>query len=843
MPERKRSSRLTAARIAALMFVIAAVLAVAVLAGSFIPLANQYFACDGSVLSDTKWAPTNAGPFTSSFVAGNVANFATVNGIGAGGNITVGGINATENFTITSIGGTIGGTAATINPITVSAGKTFDAGAQLWSNVATVGFSLNGGGVFATSGGPFGGGFVLNSGTLVARGANAMGSGGSLTINGGTIAGAAPLNFSGKYPGGIAVSGNFQAGALTSNVPQSLSSADLTLSNNMAIGAATRTITIGGDGNYIFGGVISGAAGSGVTINKLSGSTGVISFSGANTYTGNTTIMSGALVLIGNGSITNSPVIDIRGDGIFDVTGLTTELTLASGQTLRASGTTSTGRINTSSTKGLTTAPNSPIVFSAFNGAVAPLTVDLSGTLTLQSTNPVTVTVANGGVPLTSGDYKLIAKSGTASVAGLPTSVTVNGNGVCGGCTSSLILTSGELYLHVASGGTTLTPTPTRTATPTATQTNTPTKTPTKTPTSTPANTATNTPTATFTNTATNTQTATPTNTATITATATATNTPTATITGTPPPTINGTVIYGNAIGTPVPRYVSNVTVTADGSPTLTTTTASPGPIAGQYSLTGFGPGSYTVTPSKTGGVNGITALDAARVAQHVSGVSSLSPNQVIAADVSNNGSISSLDAAQIARYAAAVAPFGITGTWKFLPLNRTYLSVSSYLTGEDYTAFLMGDVTGNWTNSGGRIAANPGQNISVEAPRLVTTESKEFIIPVRVEGVANRDIVSYQLDLRFDPQVIQPLENTVDLAGTVSRTLFVVANTEKPGLLRVVVYGATPIDSDGILLNLKFVAIGAAALASPLIVERIMFNEDQLAASVADGQIEILHD
>ncbi len=413
------------------------------------PLANQYFSCDGSVLSDVRWGTSAAGPFDSAFVSGNTAIFAIANGIGAGGTISVGGINATEDFTITSSGGRIGGTASTINPITVSVDKTFDAGAQLWSNIATVGFSLNGGGVFATSGGPFGGGFVLNSGTLVARASNAMGSGGSLTINGGTIAGSDPINFTGKYPGGITVNSNFQIGALTLDVPTANSSADLTFSNNMSLGAATRTITIGGDGNYILGGVISGAAGSGITVARLGETLGAVSLAGVNTYTGNTTINGGALALIGSGSIINSPVIEIGANGVFDVTALTTALTLASGQALKASGTTSTGSINTSSTKGLTTAANSPIQFTAFNGTTAPLTVAQSGTLTLQSSNPVTVTVANGGVPLSAADHKLIAKSGTASVAGTPTSVTVNGNGICAGCTSSLVVTGGELFLRV----------------------------------------------------------------------------------------------------------------------------------------------------------------------------------------------------------------------------------------------------------------------------------------------------------------------------------------------------------------------------------------------------------
>src|SRR5204863_2194947 len=62
------------------------------------PLATQFFACDGTALSSAKWAATAAGPFTSPFTNGNVANFAIPHVTGTGGGITVGGINASENF-------------------------------------------------------------------------------------------------------------------------------------------------------------------------------------------------------------------------------------------------------------------------------------------------------------------------------------------------------------------------------------------------------------------------------------------------------------------------------------------------------------------------------------------------------------------------------------------------------------------------------------------------------------------------------------------------------------------------------------------------------------------------
>ena len=349
-------------------------------------------------------------------------------------------------------------------------------------------------------------------------------------------------------------------------------------------------------------------------------------------------------------------------------------------------------------------------------------------------------------------------------------------------------------------------------ATPTATST--PTFTPTSAPTFTPAQTATST----------NTPSNTPTN------------------TPTPPPAITGTVTYGNAIGAPTPRFVSNVLITGAGSPTVMTTTDGIGPTEGQYSLSGFGVDSYTVTASKTTGVNNITSFDAAKIAQHVAGTTLLTGNQLLVADVSNNGSISSFDAAQIANYVVSGLPAGIMATWKFSPVNMTYLAINSNIPGQDYSALLMGEVSGNWTNTGARPEGVDGHQLStaVRAPLLVTSADNEVLIPISVQDAENKGIISCEFDLRYDPSVIQPQVSPVDVAGTVSRGLSVATNAEEAGLLKVVMYGAMPIDENGILLNLRFTAVGAPGSVSALTWERIIFNEGDPRVTTTDGQIEI---
>ena len=320
-----------------------------------------------------------------------------------------------------------------------------------------------------------------------------------------------------------------------------------------------------------------------------------------------------------------------------------------------------------------------------------------------------------------------------------------------------------------------------------------------------------------------------------------------------PATSISGTVTYGNAMPADT-RFVSNVLISGAGSPNVSTTTAAPGPIAGTYTLTGFGSGSYTVTPSKTGGVNNISSFDAARVAQHVAGSNVLTGNQLIVADVSGNGSISSFDAGEIARYAAALSGFGAAGNWIFSPVNRSYASVTSNISGEDYSALLMGEVSGNWTNTGARpegdgqpavdsrqsAGGDKMREIVVDLPKMSAKAGKEITVPVNVRGAADKGIISYEFDLRYDPTVIQPQQNPIDLTGTVSRSLTAVTNVEEPGLLRVVIYGAFPIVKDGILLNLRFNAVGASGSLSPITWERVMFNEGEPRASKANGKVEL---
>jgi len=376
----------------------------------------------------------DAAPFTSAFTANNTASFTAGNytftggGTGNVGNIIV----ATgANVTFSAASGTLG-TGGNVRTITVGSGSLLDFNANAISTAAGVGFIKSGAGVLALSGGTYAGGFTLNAGTVILRGVNAMGDGGLLTLNGGTVAGSATRNLTDKYDSGIVIGGDVQFGEVASNVSIALNTANLTFNNNVALGAATRAFTIGNNGTQTFSGVISGSAGTGLTIKANVGTTGSIVLSGTNTYTGLTDVQSGTLTL---GNATNT----IANTSNVTVSGGT--LNVANSDTVGAV-TLSSGLISgvgtlTGSSYSLT---NTGTISAALGGS-GNLTKTGAGTATLSGNNSLTgSTLVSAGTLLLSGNATMgsgnvtvnggLDLSGiTGSTYSLTNSQTLSGNG------------------------------------------------------------------------------------------------------------------------------------------------------------------------------------------------------------------------------------------------------------------------------------------------------------------------------------------------------------------------------------------------------------------------------
>lgn len=329
--------------------------------------------------------------------------------------------------------------------------------------------------------------------------------------------------------------------------------------------------------------------------------------------------------------------------------------------------------------------------------------------------------------------------------------------------------------------------------------------------------------------------------------------------------TVSGNITYGNSISAPSLRHVPNTTVDGFGAPPVAGLSDS----VGNYFLSGFGAGAYSIVASRTSGLPGpvgpgpnthgtsITAFDAARVQQRVVGVGApFNVVQDFVADVTGADGITSLDSTAIATWVVSgVTNYYQSGSWKFGPTVYSHPFVGTMT--DNFVGYLMGEVTGNWcdplefgpgqcdplggfTTAGVRPAVGPQRTTAVLARSVSAPANGSVVIPVDVTNAGNKGIISYQFDLKYDATVIQPQATAVTLANTVSNRLFVVTNVETSGVLRVAVFGVMPIDDSGVLLNLHFNTVGNAFRVSPITFENFMFNEGGIKMNLIDGQVRL---
>ncbi len=318
--------------------------------------------------------------------------------------------------------------------------------------------------------------------------------------------------------------------------------------------------------------------------------------------------------------------------------------------------------------------------------------------------------------------------------------------------------------------------------------------------------------------------------------------------------TITGSVLYSDHGGSPTGRAIPNVTINGAGTPPVSALTDS----LGAYSLSGFGAGTYTRSASKVGQHNNaLSGFDSAAISQHVVGLVPITSNaKLFVADVSGNGTVTSFDAALISRFVVALPGAGTSGNWVIKagndPLNP-FLAPATYgastvwanITGENYVGYLMGDVTGNWNlpsnQPGGRPAGSEGSKpLTIAAPELSVAANTEVVIPVSVRDTTGRGINSYQFDLRYNPEVLEPAANPVDLSESISEGFLATVNPIEPGLIKVVAFGPNALAGSGQLFKVKFNVIGEIGSVSDLTWETFGLNEGGINFETRNGRVEV---
>ena len=178
-----------------------------------------------------------------------------------------------------------------------------------------------------------------------------------------------------------------------------------------------------------------------------------------------------------------------------------------------------------------------------------------------------------------------------------------------------------------------------------------------------------------------------------------------------------------------------------------------------------------------------------------------------------------------------------------FTPASRPYGDVLTYISNENYTAYLMGDINGDWNPLGATRPANPMDDpdaVQASLPVTFVQAGSTVDVPLSLDNLKGASVGSYQFDIEYDPTVVAPALIAADLDGTMSGALSVIYNAEIPGLLKVAVFGAIPASGDGVYVNLHFDAVGKPGLASPLTISAFVVNDGSETVAVNSGQVTI---
>ena len=235
------------------------------------------------------------------------------------------------------------------------------------------------------------------------------------------------------------------------------------------------------------------------------------------------------------------------------------------------------------------------------------------------------------------------------------------------------------------------------------------------------------------------------------------------------PITLTGTI--KTPLGTPLNNVLLKAT---SGTSTLTATT----PETGAFSFKATENSTLTFAPTKRGETdvtNGISTLDIVQIQRHILGTQPLaSPYKIIAADVNNSGSVTTLDMALIRSLILHnTTSFPGNRNWAFVksdfsfadPANpfpfdstRTYTKVTE-LTGQDFIGIKLGDVNDSWDASTARLQT--AGNVAFGMQSQQVSKGAEVVVPVTVSDFT--DVSGYQFTLTWDPKVLEyvGVENT----------------------------------------------------------------------------------
>lgn len=261
----------------------------------------------------------------------------------------------------------------------------------------------------------------------------------------------------------------------------------------------------------------------------------------------------------------------------------------------------------------------------------------------------------------------------------------------------------------------------------------------------------------------------------------------------------------------PVARGVPGVVVDLTGTHTASAVSDS----AGGYVVGDLWFGlDFTLTPrTDLEDLEAVSSFDATLVLGHLVQMETLDANQLLAADVTGDGSVSAEDAARILQMIVdpGAAPDPL---WRFVPESIEVEDLPGTVSDLDFTAILRGDVSGNWCFE--MPCSAPTRLAAADWSAAGAWLDGAFSVAVRVESAGARSL-DFALDYDASRLEYAGLE-TAGAGMWVSHTADA----------RVAVAGATaqPWGAGEAVVTLRFVPAQSPARRSEIVVGAVRIDE-----------------
>ena len=258
---------------------------------------------------------------------------------------------------------------------------------------------------------------------------------------------------------------------------------------------------------------------------------------------------------------------------------------------------------------------------------------------------------------------------------------------------------------------------------------------------------------------------------------------------------------------------------------------------SGEYVFDSALKGLYIMQASKfepIGSSEGLSAVDASRIARYLIDLIDFNEDQVLAADVDMNGIVSAVDAAFVARYLIGLVDQlnGYNQHWRFRASDNFDLNVidsSSFnlnlyslrpldvdLDDQDIVGIRIGDVDGSWISDAQSRKAyfENSVDLHVDPDKLLT-------LPIAISQ--NQLIEGVELNIKYDYEKF--LFDNFKLSDTII-DYNVIVNDVVPGELSLIIYASSFVENiDDIFGEASFVILDDELDDSIISLDKILIN------------------